>query len=90
MLLNKLIFLTKVVILVRYILEQNGTYYAQLSKEEALQDEENFFRNMMISFPHHFQDCNRTTNIKLVAVNAIFIRNFYKHTLIIIVIIYIL
>lgn len=26
-------------ILNRYILEQNGTYYAQLSKEEALQDE---------------------------------------------------
>ena len=39
MLLNKLIFLTNVVILNRYILEQNGTYYAQLSKEEALQDE---------------------------------------------------
>ena len=40
MLLNKLIFLTNVVILNRYILEENGTYYAQLSKEEALQDEE--------------------------------------------------
>ena len=41
-------------ILVRYILEQNATYYAQLSKEEALQDEERkiFFRNMMISYFH--------------------------------------